>query len=100
MSTPLIAPVSAPARSPAVSAIHQLCVHVASFHQSGMKGIGCFRRTRPQTMATRPITEPTERSIPPVMMTGVMPSAMTPMKAKLRVMLKKLSSVAKESGSR
>ena len=31
--------------------------------------------------------EPTERSMPPVMITAVMPSAMMPMKAKLRVML-------------
>ena len=31
--------------------------------------------------------EPTDRSMPPVMMTTVMPSAMMPMKEKLRVML-------------
>jgi len=49
-------------------------------------------------MATRPITEPTERSIPPVMMTGVMPSAMTPMKAKLRVMFEEIVLGGKRSG--
>ena len=42
--------------------------------------------------------EPTERSMPPVAMTAVMPSAITPMNEKLRVMLKKLSEVAKDSG--
>ena len=88
MSTPLIRPDDRrrPAR-PTTTAIHQVCVQAASFHQSGMKGIGCLSSTRPQTIATTPMTEPTERSMPPVMMTGVMPSAMMPMKAKLRVML-------------
>ena len=38
-------------------------------------------------MAASPITEPTDRSMPPVTTTVVMPSAMMPMKAKLRVML-------------
>ena len=33
--------------------------------------------------------------MPPVMITAVMPSAMMPMPAKLRVMLKKLPSVGK-----
>ncbi len=99
MNTPLTQPMIAPAARPRPTAIHQLCVQAASFHQSGIHGIGCFNSTRPQTIATTPITEPTERSMPPVMMTGVMPSAMMPMKAKLRVMLKKLSSLA-NTGSR
>ena len=34
--------------------------------------------------------------MPPVMITGVMPSAITPMNAKLRVMLKKLSALAND----
>ena len=38
-------------------------------------------------MATSPMIEPTERSMPPVMMTQVMPSAMIPNGAKLRVTL-------------
>jgi ABC-type arginine transport system permease subunit len=53
---------------------------------------------RAATMAASAITEPTERSIPPVMITQVMPIAMMPMAAKLRVMLKKLPLVAKVSG--
>ena len=36
-------------------------------------------------MATSPMIDPTERSIPPVMMTQVIPSAMIPKGAKLRV---------------
>ena len=36
--------------------------------------------------------------MPPVRITAVMPIAMMPMKAKLRVMLKKLSAEAKASG--
>src|SRR5208282_5527635 len=47
-------------------------------------------------MLHRQSTEPTERSIPPVMMTIVIPSAMTATKVKLRVMLKRLLGVAKE----
>ena len=39
------------------------------------------------TMLHRQRTEPTERSIPPVMMTSVMPSAMIATKVTLRVML-------------
>ena len=42
--------------------------------------------------------EPTDRSIPPVRMTAVMPMAMMPTKAKLRVMLKKLSVLANACG--
>ena len=38
-------------------------------------------------MATRPMIEPTERSMPPVMITQVMPSAMIAKGAKLRVTL-------------
>ncbi len=41
---------------------------------------------RPATMATAPMIEPTERSMPPVMITAVMPIAMMPIKLKLRVM--------------
>ncbi len=39
--------------------------------------------------------EPTDRSMPPVMITTVMPSAMMPKGAKLRVMLAALSTVPK-----
>ena len=46
-------------------------------------------------MATRPMIEPTERSMPPVMITTVMPSAMMPNGAKLRVMLAAFSTVPK-----
>src|SRR5271166_6222246 len=42
--------------------------------------------------------EPTDRSMPPVAMTTVMPSAMMPMNEKLRVMLKKFSGVANDAG--
>ena len=48
-------------------------------------------------MPVRPISEPTERSIPAVQITADMPSAMMPKKAKLRVMLKRLRSVRKAS---
>ena len=54
--------------------------------------------TRAATTAATAITEPTERSMPPVMITAVMPIAMMPMAAKLRVMLKKLLLVANVSG--
>src|ERR1700722_48104 len=47
-------------------------------------------------MLHRHRTEPTERSMPPLIMTMVMPSAMTAVKVKLRVMLKRLLLVAKE----
>ena len=39
------------------------------------------------TMLHRQSTEPTDRSMPPVMMTSVMPSAMIATKVTLRVML-------------
>src|ERR1041384_2987437 len=52
-------------------------------------------RNRPATIATRPITEPTERSMPPVMITTVMPSAMMPNGAKLRATLPTLFAVPK-----
>ena len=45
--------------------------------------------------ATRPMIEPTDRSMPPVMITTIMPSAMMPNGAKLRVMLAKFSAVQK-----
>src|SRR5579872_5973257 len=41
-------------------------------------------------------TEPTDRSMPPVMMTMVMPSATTATKVKLRVTLNRLLEVANE----
>ena len=41
--------------------------------------------------------DPTDRSMPPEAMTAVMPSAMMPTKAKLRVTLNRLRSVAKVS---
>ena len=43
----------------------------------------------PSTMLTRASTEPTLRSMPPVMITRVWPRAMMATKVKLRVMLKK-----------
>ena len=46
-------------------------------------------------MATSPITEPTDRSIPPVMMTTVMPMLMIASGAKLRVTFVALSAVPK-----
>src|SRR5271165_2733570 len=52
--------------------------------------------TTARIMLHRRRTEPTERSMPPVMITMVMPSAMTATKVKLRVMLKRLLGVAKE----
>src|SRR3954454_7612271 len=55
-------------------------------------------RIRPVTTPTTPITDPTERSMPPVRITAVMPSAMMPMKAKLRVVLNRLSVEANASG--
>ena len=51
------------------------------------------------TIAERQSTEPTDRSMPPEMMTTVMPSAMMPTKAKLRVTLKRFCGVAKVSVS-
>ena len=45
------------------------------------------------TMPVRQRTDPTERSMPPVMITAVMPSAMMPTKAKLRKTLKMLPGV-------
>ena len=47
-------------------------------------------------MLHRQSTEPTDRSMPPVMMTMVMPSAITATKVKLRVTLKRLFEVANE----
>src|SRR5688572_1414162 len=52
-------------------------------------------RNRPATMATRPMIEPTDRSMPPVMITMVMPSAMMPNGAKLRATLPMLFAVPK-----
>src|SRR5688572_3971414 len=52
-------------------------------------------RNKPATIATRPMTEPTDRSIPPVMITIVMPSAMMPNGAKLRATLPMLFAVPK-----
>ena len=48
-------------------------------------------------MLHRHSTDPTERSMPPVMMTIVMPSAMIATKVKLRVTLNRLFGVANES---
>ena len=47
-------------------------------------------------MATRPMIEPTERSMPPVMMTQVIPSAMIAKGAKLRVTLPMFCGVRNE----
>ena len=52
-------------------------------------------RKSPVTMATAPMIEPMERSMPPVMITTVMPRAIMPKGAKFRVMLAKLSTVPK-----
>ena len=48
-----------------------------------------------RTMPLTPIVEPTERSMPPVTITAVMPSATIATKAKLRVTLKRFCGVAK-----
>ena len=72
ISTPFTAPAANPVASPAP---------IASHHGPA----SCS--TSPAAIAANPITEPTDRSMPPVTMTVVMPSAMMPMKAKLRVML-------------
>src|SRR5208337_1047422 len=52
--------------------------------------------TTARIMLHRQSTEPTDRSMPPEMITIVMPSAMTAVNVKLRVMLKRLLGVAKE----
>src|SRR5882672_4523399 len=75
-----MAPHNNPARSP---------MEKATYH--GYSQV----RNKPATMATSPMMEPTERSMPPVMITIVMPSAMMPNGAKLRVMLAALSAVPK-----
>src|SRR5262245_5738942 len=49
------------------------------------------------TIAERHRVEPTDRSMPPVMMTAVMPSAMMATNAKLRVTLNRFCGVAKVS---
>jgi hypothetical protein len=46
------------------------------------------------TMAEISTVEPTDRSMPPVMMTQVMPMPTMPTKAKLRVTLKRLPGVS------
>jgi hypothetical protein len=48
-------------------------------------------------MLQRQRTDPTDKSIPPEMITMVMPSAMSATKVKLRVTLKRLLGVAKDS---
>src|SRR6476659_3436456 len=53
--------------------------------------------TTASTMLHRQSTDPTDRSMPPVMMTTVMPSAMIATKVTLRVMLYKFFVVANES---
>ena len=51
----------------------------------------------PITMPDSASTAPTDRSMPPVMITAVMPSAMMPTKAKFRVTLNRFCWVAKTS---
>ena len=51
----------------------------------------------PITMPDSTSTAPTDRSMPPVMMTAVMPMAMMATKAKLRVTLNRFCCVAKTS---
>ena len=72
ISTPLKAPTASPvanaARMP-ISRLKPACIVVA------------------MTMLQRQRTDPTERSMPPVMITNVMPSAMIAVNVKLRVML-------------
>ena len=53
--------------------------------------------TTARIIEQRQSTEPTDRSMPPDMITTVMPSAMMATKVKLRVTLKRLFDVAKES---
>src|SRR5262245_23276252 len=77
---PLTTPHSSPVSSPIAKATYQ--------------GY-CQVRNRPATIATKPITEPTDRSMPPVMITIVMPSAMMPNGAKLRATFPTLFAVPK-----
>ena len=46
-------------------------------------------RNNPHTIPVKPIIEPTERSIPAVMITKVIPTAIIPIKEKFLVILKK-----------
>ena len=50
--------------------------------------------TTPSSIPERPTIEPTDRSIPPQMMTAVIPRAITPTKAKLRVTLNRFCGLA------
>src|SRR6266478_5080214 len=55
------------------------------------------RQAAPKTTAARPIIEPTERSMPPVMMTGVNASASNPSSTLNRIISKKFPHVKKFS---
>src|SRR5216684_5414493 len=55
------------------------------------------RHAAPKTTAARPIIEPTERSMPPVMMTGVSASASNPSSTLNRIISKKFPQVKKFS---
>jgi hypothetical protein len=67
MNQPLIAPASAPVRSATAIA--------------ASSGRPRFCQAEPRTIAHRPMIEPTERSIPPVMMMKVIGSATRPTSA-------------------
>ena len=57
-------------------------------------------RNNPHTTPVKPIIEPTERSIPAVMITKVIPTAIIPIKEKFLVILKKLSLLEKASSTK
>ena len=80
MSKPLSAPTAAPAAVPASS-----------------PGRSPYSLTLMATTPPRATTEPTERSMPPVMITKVMPSATRPYLAVSPVKLLRLKPVAKFS---
>ena len=65
----------------------------------GQRQAVAIARTRLSNAKMVLMDEPTERSMPPVMMTTVMPSAMIPNGAKLRVMLAVFSTVPKLGSS-
>src|SRR5262245_60379395 len=80
MSTPLTRPTARDAASPAAMPTHSAWPALS---------------TTPVTMAARQRIEPTDRSMPPVMITAVIPMATIATKAKLRVTLNRFCGVAK-----
>ncbi len=81
MKNPFTAPHASPASRPRLNATCQLYSFVSA---------------SPATIATSPMIEPTDRSMPPVMITQVIPSAMMPNGAKLRVTFERFAEDAKD----